>query len=226
MPAQSGSIGLPTRCSSRRPTPSPQPTARASPRTTGTAVCHSTDRPSVRRGVPNASRADNSSLRSRSCSTTEMSRPAPIRHSTAIAPAWSAARTMSNSSGSRSPVRVEVSHRGMAVRRGSVRAAVLRTYSTASGRSGSRWTSNSAEGDRSSAGSRAPGVARMLAECREKKLGSVSTVCTVRGTVQAAGRLPACGETASLVPGRGTGGASGAGRPVSVPSSRTALGGV
>ncbi len=117
--------------SSTAPSVSPTAVASTRPRATGIAVCHSTDRLSVRRRVPKATSDDSSFLRSRNCSSCDTSRLAPMSISTQAAPM-------------NSPVRIERSCRDCSLPAsentsdsGSIRATVFRTYSVASGTAGS-----------------------------------------------------------------------------------------
>lgn len=93
---------------------------------TGTAVCQSTDQPRVTRLVPKATRTDSRRLRSRSCSSWEISIEEAMSSSVAAAP-------------SRRPVCTLAYWRSRSVEArvatrmpGSIRAAVFRTYSATS----------------------------------------------------------------------------------------------
>ncbi len=85
-PVQSTRTGVPVIFSSTVPRVRPTIMDSSRPSTMGIAVCHSTDRLSVRRRVPKATRAESSFLRSRNCSSCETSRLAPISASTHAAP--------------------------------------------------------------------------------------------------------------------------------------------
>lgn len=93
---------------------------------TGRAVCQSTDQPRVTRLVPKATRTDSRRLRSRSCSSWEISIEAAMSSSVATAP-------------SRRPVCTLAYWRSRSVEArvatrmpGSIPAAVFRTYSETS----------------------------------------------------------------------------------------------
>ncbi len=92
MPVIDSTLGQSTRIDvsviRNRTAPRAMPTVAASSRPSpiGIAVCHSTDRPSVRRRVPKATREDSSLRRSRNCSSCETSRLAPMRARTHAVP--------------------------------------------------------------------------------------------------------------------------------------------
>lgn len=118
--AQSTVTAAPAIFSRTAPSVSPTVDASSRPSAIGIAVCQSTDRLSVRRRVPKATSDDNSFLRSRSCSSWETSRLAPISSRTQVAPTNSPLRMERNSRDSRLAASVNTSASG------SSRAALLR----------------------------------------------------------------------------------------------------
>ncbi len=164
-----------------RTAPSVRPTAEASsrPSAIGIAVCHSTDRLSVRRRVPKATSADSSFLRSRNCSSWETSRLHPISSRTHTAP-------------TNRPVRMEAKRSSRSVAdqsagntRGPRAAAVLRTRSRASGTEASRpMYARPVIAGRAASGS-AFGVIRKPPRSRPLRSWCESTLRMPSGTFQA-----------------------------------------